>query len=115
MEIAVDCVNERWDFIFKDCSLPRDKFLGAIKFILNSTFFSFNNKIYKHSFGTPMGSPLSPVIADLVMRRLETVSLISLDLDMIFYYRYVDDIYTAIAPSKIDDLLEQFNLFHPRL
>ena len=22
---------------------------------------------------------------------------------------------TAIAPSKIDDLLEQFNLFHPRL
>ena len=49
------------------------------------------------------------------MRRLETVSLMSLDLDMIFYYRYVDDICIAIAPSKIDDLLEQFNLFHPRL
>jgi len=31
------------------------------------------------------------------------------------YYRYVDDICTAVALSKIDDLLEQFNLFHPHL
>ncbi|KYN39214.1 hypothetical protein ALC56_06401 [Trachymyrmex septentrionalis] len=62
-----------------------------------------------------MGSPLSSVIADLVMRRLETVSLMSLDLDMVFYVRYVDDICTAVALSKIDVLLEQFNLFHPRL
>ena len=62
-----------------------------------------------------MGSPLSPVIADLVMRRLETVSLMSLDLEVVFYFRYVDDICTAVVPSKIDLLLEQFKLFHPRL
>ena len=62
-----------------------------------------------------MGSPLSLVIADLVMRRLETVSLMSLDLDAAFYFRYVDDICTAIVPSKIDLVLEQFNSFHPRL
>ena len=61
-----------------------------------------------------MGSPLSPVIADLVMRRLETVSLMSLDLKVVFYFRYVDDICTAVS-SKTDLLLEQFNLFHPRL
>ena len=62
-----------------------------------------------------MGSPLSPVIADLVMRRLETVSLISLDLDLVFYFRYVDDICTVVVSSKINLVLEQFNLFHPRL
>ena len=38
-----------------------------------------------------------------------------LDLDMVFYFRYVDDVCTTIASSKIDVLLEQFNLFHPRL
>ena len=62
-----------------------------------------------------MGSPLSPVIADLVMRGLETVSLMSLNLDILFYYRYVDDICTPVSPSKTDVLLEQFNSFHPRL
>ncbi|XP_018353058.1 PREDICTED: uncharacterized protein LOC108754896, partial [Trachymyrmex septentrionalis] len=67
------------------------------------------------SFGTPMGSPISPVIADLVLRRLETVSLMSVNLDILFYYRYVDDICTALPPSQIDVLLERFNAFHPRL
>ena len=62
-----------------------------------------------------MGSPLSPVIADLVMRRLETVSLMSLNLDVTFYFRYVDDICTAVEPSKIDSIVKQFNSFHPRL
>ena len=74
IEIAVDCVNEQWSFISKDCSLPKNEFLEAIRFILDSTFFSFDNKIYKQSFGTPMGSPLLSVIADLVMRRLERYS-----------------------------------------
>ena len=64
IEIAVDCVNEQWSFISKDCSLPKNEFLGAIRFVLDSIFFSFDNKIYKQSFGTPMGSPLSPVIAE---------------------------------------------------
>jgi len=35
--------------------------------ILDSTIFTFNNKIYKQKFGTPMASPLSPIIANIVM------------------------------------------------
>ena len=64
IDIAVNCVNEQWNFISKDCFLPKNEFLGAIRFVLDSTFFSFDNVIYKQSFGTPMGSPLSSVIAD---------------------------------------------------
>ena len=41
IDIAVNCVNEQWNFISKDCSLPRDEFLGAIRFVLDSTFFFF--------------------------------------------------------------------------
>jgi len=43
----------------------------AIKFVLSSIYFTFMNKIYKQIFGIPMGSPLSPIVADLVMRDLE--------------------------------------------
>ena len=38
-----------------------------------------------------------------------------LNLDILFYYGYIDNICTAVSPSKIDVLLEQFNSFHPRL
>ena len=83
--------------------------------VLDSLFFSFDNVIYRQSFGIPIGSPISPIIADLVMRRLETVSLMSVNMDILFYYRYVDDICTALPPSQIDVLLERFNSFHARL
>ena len=37
------------------------------------------------------------------MRRLETVSLmISLNVDILFYHRYIDDICTAVSSSKIE-------------
>jgi len=39
-----------------------------------------------------MGSPLSPIISDLVMRNLEDNVLNSLNIQPILYYRYVDDI-----------------------
>ncbi|KYN19316.1 hypothetical protein ALC57_08343, partial [Trachymyrmex cornetzi] len=38
-----------------------------------------------------------------------------LNVDIPFFYRYVDDICTAVLPSNIDNLLEMFNSFHPRL
>ncbi|BHF60297.1 hypothetical protein SprV_0100326100 [Sparganum proliferum] len=35
------------------------------------TFFTFNNRVYEQKKGTPMGSPLSGVIAEAVLQRLE--------------------------------------------
>jgi len=41
----------------------KSEILAALKFILNSTFFTFDDIFYKQTFGISMGSPLSPVIA----------------------------------------------------
>ena len=43
-----------------------------------------------------MGSPLSPIAADIVMNDLETKCISSLLSQPPFYFRYVDDIITAI-------------------
>ena len=52
----------------------------------------FNDKFYRQTFGLPMGSPLSPILADLFMQDLELVSLNKLSVTSLFYVRYVDDI-----------------------
>ena len=38
---------------------------------MDSIYFKFDNKYYKQIFGTPMGSPISPIIAVIVMQDLE--------------------------------------------
>jgi len=71
IDLALKSLENRWNFIGASCNIPKDEFLGAVRLILDSTYFSFNNLTYKQNFGTPMGSPLSPVIADMVMQDLE--------------------------------------------
>jgi len=98
--------------IEKNTTIPFDEFASTINFILSSTYFTFNNVIYKQTFSTSMGSPLSSIIADVVLQNLERKALDSINLSLPFYYRY-DNI---ILPfKKIIDILNTFNSFHNRL
>lgn len=71
LDLAIDGIRERWSSISSNTNIPLDEFLLALRLILNSTYFTFNDKIYKQTFGTPMGSPLSPIIADVFCRILK--------------------------------------------
>src|SRR5580765_773321 len=59
-----------------------------------------------------MGSPLSPVLADLVLQDLEEKAISRLPIPLPLYFRYVDDIVLAAPPSFF---LTTFNSFHKRL
>jgi len=115
IDLVIDILDEKWSLIEKHSSIPKIEFLNATKFILQSTFFNFNNKFYKQTFGAPMGSPLSPIVADLALQKLENNILDKLIIKPIFYYRFVDDIALAAPHTSLDDLLHTFNSFHPRL
>lgn len=61
-----------------------------------------------------MGSPLSLILANLVLQELEDRAIASL-LVPPFYYRYVDDIIMAAPSLHIRHILKVFNSFHKRL
>jgi len=113
--LAINSITNRWTFISKKTNIPKDEFVEAIGLVLSSTFFVFNKKIYKQTYGTPMESPLSPVIANLVLQDLEDKALGMIDCDISFYYRYVDDIILAAPNEKIERIVEIFNSIHNRL
>jgi len=115
LDLAVDSVSKRLDNILEDCKIPKNEFIIALKMILESTYFSFNNLMYRQNFGTPMGSPLSSIIADLVLIDIEDTAINSLNISLPFYIRYVDDILLAAPSDSIKDILNTFNSFHPRL
>ncbi|KAG5321350.1 GBLP protein, partial [Pseudoatta argentina] len=85
-DIVLDCINDNWNFISKKCKLSKKEFLN---------------------FGTPIGSPLSSIIVDLVMQRLEKIALSMFKNHVLFYFRYVVDLCAAVT------FLECFNSFHP--
>ncbi len=71
--------------------------LELLRFCLD-TIFTFNGKVYRQIKGTPMGSPVSGVIAEAVLRDLERKAMENLQPR--FWARYVDDTFVII---KRDD------------
>ncbi|XP_024891393.1 uncharacterized protein LOC112467144 [Temnothorax curvispinosus] len=115
IERVIDSISSRWKYIADNCKIPESEFLLAVRMVLESTFFMFNGVIYQQTFGSPMGSPLSPIGADIVMQDLEERALELLSFTPPFYERYVDDIAMAIPSTECTHTLEVFNSFHPRL
>jgi len=114
-ELAIEGINNRWHFIEKETKISKTEFIDGVQFILNSTYFTFDNIIYKQNFGTPMGSPLSPILADIVMQDLESQAIMELNIHLPFYYRYVDDIVLLTPENRVNDILDTFNSIHNRL
>jgi len=62
-----------------------------------------------------MGSPLSSIVADLVLQNLKAYTLDKLSFIPLFYIRYVDDIALAAPCTLFDEMLDTFDFFHSRL
>ena len=51
--------------------LPVSTIISLVEFCMESTFFQYEDNIYQHKSGAPMGSPLSPLMANIFMDKLE--------------------------------------------
>ena len=62
-----------------------------------------------------MGSPISPILADIVMQDLESDCLKKIEFDIPGFFCYIDDILALVPIDKIDHIIGVINSFHPRL
>ena len=78
-------------------------------------FFLFRGKIYKQRFGAAMGSPVSPVIANLYMKFLEqqAITTVSINCRPRLWKRYVDDILEIVKADQADNLTDYLNKSDP--
>ena len=75
--------------VVKEVADPQTAKLAEI--CLRSTFFSFHGEIFEQTSGVAMGSPLSPIVANLFMEKFESKALDSFPLKPKFWVRFVDD------------------------
>ena len=92
--------------------LDREDVMALLKVVLNNCVFSFQNKFYKQLHGAAMGSPCSPVVANIYMEYFEKRAL-GPELPMSFtintWLRYVDDVLTIVKKGTHDSLLNYLN------
>ncbi|XP_072048938.1 uncharacterized protein [Amphiura filiformis] len=82
-----------------------------LEFILTTTYFTFKGKIYRQLFGTAMGSPVSPIAANIFMEALEQQAIATAPLDCRpkLWLRYIDDILEVIQRDSVQQLTDHIN------
>ena len=80
-----------------------------LEFCLNTTYFTFQGKMYEQVKGAAMGSPISPKVANLFMEDLETKALATAPSTPKIWKRFVDDTFTIIQKAHKDAFLDHIN------
>ena len=86
-----------------------NQIICLLKFCLNTTYFTFQGKMYEQVRGAAMGSPLSPIVANLFMEDLETKALATAPSTPKICKRFVDDTFTIIQKADKEGFLEHIN------
>ena len=71
--------------------IPFNHFCRLIEICFNNCFLEWDGDIYRQTFGVAMGSPLSPVLANLYMEYFETEILLNVAEMPPLWLRYMDD------------------------
>ncbi|CAH2089803.1 unnamed protein product [Euphydryas editha] len=86
------------------------------KLCMKQNYFKFNNQFYQQKEGLAMGSPLSPLMADIFMDDFENKHIVKNN-NILYYYRYVDDIIICWTGTdrQLDIFVKNLNNIHPKI
>ena len=78
-----------------------------------NVFFFANKRLIKKIDGCPMGVPISAVLSDIFVCKMEED--IVAPSKPLFYKRYVDDTYVRRKKNEADELYNALNLYHQNI
>ncbi|UYV73408.1 hypothetical protein LAZ67_10003076 [Cordylochernes scorpioides] len=79
---------------------------------LGMSTFTFDTQFFKQTKGSPMGSPLSTVVAEVVMRSLDQWITSRHSSDIFLWRRYIDDTFCLVSEVSASHILSDLNSFH---
>ena len=86
-----------------------------LEFCLKNTYFSFQDQFYEQVEGVAMGSPVSPIVANLYMDYLEQKALSTAPNPPRFWCRFVDDTFVIHKEVNKQGFLQHINSVDPAI
>ena len=109
LQLALQCTETAIQQSTAKLPLPTEDIMDLLNLCLTSTYFQYNGRHYKQLHGTAMGSPVSVVVAEIVMQHVEESALATCRQTIPLWLRYVDDTFTAVHKDEIDDFHDHLN------
>ena len=96
--------------------IPIDNLMEMLTFCMEITYFGMVSDIYRQEEGLAMGSPLSPVLANIYMEYFKEMALGSTSLRPSMWLRYVDDTFILWSHQEdVQTVLDHVNSIRPSI
>ena len=83
--------------------------MDLLEFCLRSTYFIYQGKYYDQVEGAAMGSPISPIVANLYMENFELRTLNTSPNPPLMWKRFVDDTFVVMKKAHKEQFLTHLN------
>ena len=86
-----------------------------LEFCLKNTYFSFLDQFYQKVEGAAIGSPVSPIVANIYMEYLEQKALSTAPNPSRFWHIFVDDTFVIHMEDNKQGFLQHINTVDPAI
>ena len=115
---VLDIIKERLandQDLHKRTSMSVNQIIKLLEFCLNSTSFVYQGQFYQQIEGAAMGSPLSPIVANIFMEKFEEEALASAPHPPSLWKRYVDDTFVIWEEEHSNEFFQHINSIEEKI
>ena len=106
---------EQDDTLTSRTNLTIDDIISLLQFTLSNNYFIYNDVTYKQIHGCAMGSPVSPVVANICMEVIENTAFETTPTKPKTWKRFIDDSFSIIKKTAINSFLSLVNDIDPNI
>ena len=92
-----------------------EQIISLMEFCLKTTYFLFQGRFYEQLQGAAMGSPISPIVANLYMEDFEIKAISWAEYPPTIWKRYVDETFVVNDSALKEKFLEHINNMDPQI
>ena len=89
--------------------------IKLLEFCLRSTYFVFQGQHFEQVEGAAMGSPLSPIVANIYMEHFEAKALETAPHSPSIWKRYVDDTFVILKTAYKEEFFHHLNSIEEKI
>ena len=89
--------------------------VDLLRIVLNTTYFKYDGDFYSQCDGAAMGSPVSPIVANIFMEWFEDRALHTFHSPPRYWGRYVDDAVAIMNKDDVEEFTKHINSIHQKI